>query len=206
MTAVRCQQGVPPQGRAGDGGRETGEGGRNVPVWTDKGQDLGCEALPGTGECFGPEVTRLLGCGQLHVINRFHSRVLGSGTKYGAAARVWLLQPRPAHPASSTGSYPHPKSTAHGRARTLRAPTQPRPRSIHRPSVCTQQSGSQRIKNTQDQNSLSPCRGKPGPRSTRLWVDISGSATHSPAGASQAALSDPPVSSPRVLTDYFLTC
>ena len=62
-----------------------------MPGWTDKGQDLGCEALPGTGECFGPEVTRLLGCGQLRVINGFHSRVLGSGTKYGAAARVWLL-------------------------------------------------------------------------------------------------------------------
>lgn len=42
----------------------------------------------GPGACFGPEVTCILGCGQLGPVCSFYSWVLGSDTKYGVAC-VW---------------------------------------------------------------------------------------------------------------------
>ena len=73
----------PVQGRKREAGRQ-----EEAQCATDKGQDLShsCEAhAGGPGACFGPEVTRVFGCGQLGPARRFYSWVLGSITKYGVA-------------------------------------------------------------------------------------------------------------------------
>lgn len=132
-----------------------------MPGSADKGQDLGrsCEAHPGgPGACFGPEVTRVLGCGQLGPMHSFYSWVLGSGTKYGAAwdwhSPLGQAQPRVAHPACPAGPAPtHPAPRKSQITPTLRGLREAGTWLC--PTLSTPQCGSRGVKNTQDQNSLS---------------------------------------------------
>lgn len=149
-----------------------------MPGSTDEGQDLGrcCKAhAGGPGACFGPEVTRVLGCGQLGPIHSFYSWVLGSGTKYGAA-HIWHLLPwqaraQAAHPTSPTGPDSTRPTPWWNQITPAPPPTSAAEALLH-PTVClsTPQRGSHWVKNTQDRNSLSPSRKNRGQGNTRFSV------------------------------------
>lgn len=162
-----------------------------MPGAAEKGQDLGrsCEAHPGgPGACFGPEVTRVLGCGQLGPVHSFYSWVLGSRTKYGTA---WDWHPplgqaraQVAHPAAPTGPDPTPH---HGRARSPQHRGAPWAAGTSIcPTLCPLLSVVHIGLKIPRTKIASPCRGKPGQGNTRFLISL-GSAAHDPAGGSQAA-------------------
>lgn len=113
----------------------------------------------GPGACFGPEVTCILGCGQLGPVGSFYSWVLGSDTKYGVACvwhphlwQAWLkwyiLAPQRVQtcPPPHTAAEPdHPSATE-----SLT------PSSYLSMALC----GSHWVKTTQDQNILFPQGGE----------------------------------------------
>ena len=115
-----------------------------MPGSTDKGQDLShsCEAHPGgPGACFGPEVTRVFGCGQLGSVRRFYSWVLGSSTKYGVARGQYCplrsARAQVANPVSPTGPDPTPPHRRPRSPQRLRTPEQPGPCSIQLSVPCS---------------------------------------------------------------------
>lgn len=155
----------------------------------------------GPGACFGPEVTWVLGCGQLGPMHSFYSWVLGSGTKYGAAwdwhSPLGQARPRVAHLACPAGPAPtHPAPRKSQITPTLRGLRRPGPLSVQLcplPSVVHMGLKILRTK------IASPCRGKPGQGNTGFLISF-GSAAHDPAGGSQAAH----LTSARFLTHMFM--
>lgn len=88
--------------------------------------------FPGPGACFGPEVTRALGCGQLGHIHSICSWIPGFSTKYGTACawhprceglRWHVLPPQWAQPPPHPTAGPDHPSASGPAFRALHGPT-----------------------------------------------------------------------------------